>query len=85
MILLLNSGFPKLYFQDPKTKLFEPVGNGGMGGLQAPHIFAEVRAGLLVYYQNRGDGDKRNGGPGLKAFPPGFKMLSGNPYSRSKK
>ncbi|KAG6868621.1 hypothetical protein C0993_000211 [Termitomyces sp. T159_Od127] len=65
----LVSGFPKLYFQDPKTQLFEPVGNGG----------------LLVYYQNRGDGDKSNGGPGLKAFPPGFKMLSGNPKARSQK
>ncbi|KAF8158279.1 hypothetical protein B0H34DRAFT_846084 [Crassisporium funariophilum] len=64
-----NYWFPKLYFQDPQTKLFEPVPNGG----------------LLVYYQNRGDGDKRNGGPGLKAFPPGFKMISGNPRSRSKK
>ncbi|KAG9120365.1 hypothetical protein FRC07_004171 [Ceratobasidium sp. 392] len=61
--------FPKLYFRDPKTKLFEPVGNGG----------------LLVYYQNRGDGDVRNGGKGLKAFPPGFKMVTGNPVSRSKK
>jgi hypothetical protein len=47
---LSNYWFPKLYFQDPKTKLFEPVANGG----------------LLVYYQNRGDADKRNGGPGLK-------------------
>ncbi|KAG9084865.1 hypothetical protein FS749_004892 [Ceratobasidium sp. UAMH 11750] len=61
--------FPKLYFRDPKTKLFEPVGNGG----------------LLVYYQNRGDGDVSNGGAGLKAFPPGFKMISGNPVARSKK
>ncbi|KAF5382534.1 hypothetical protein D9615_002802 [Tricholomella constricta] len=61
--------FPKLYFQDPRTKLFEPVGNGG----------------LLVYYQNRGDGDKKNGGPGLKAFPPGFKMFSGNAQARSRK
>ncbi|GLB38516.1 putative protein with domain of unknown function (DUF1996) [Lyophyllum shimeji] len=66
---LSNYWFPRLYFQDPKTKLFEPVSNGG----------------LLVYYQNRGDGDVRNGGKGLKAFPPGFKMLSGNPRARSKK
>ncbi|KAF8895538.1 hypothetical protein BD779DRAFT_1434109 [Infundibulicybe gibba] len=66
---LSNYWFPKLYFQDPQTKLFEPVSNGG----------------LLVYYQNRGDGDVANGGPGLKAFPPGFKMLSGNPTARSKK
>ncbi|KAF7333851.1 Wsc domain [Mycena venus] len=47
---LSNYWFPKLYFQDPKTQLFEPVGNGG----------------LLVYYQNRGDGDTSNGGAGLK-------------------
>ncbi|QRV96129.1 hypothetical protein RhiJN_24147 [Ceratobasidium sp. AG-Ba] len=66
---LSNYWFPKLYFRDPKTKLFEPVSNGG----------------LLVYYQNRGDGDVRNGGKGLKAFPPGFKMITGNPVSRSKK
>ncbi|CAE6514856.1 unnamed protein product [Rhizoctonia solani] len=66
---LSNYWFPKLYFRDPKTKLFEPVGNGG----------------LLVYYLNRGDDDVSNGGPGLKAFPEGFKMISGNPRSRSKK
>ncbi|KAG6818244.1 hypothetical protein H0H93_006583 [Arthromyces matolae] len=59
--------FPKLYFQDPSTKLFEAVPNGG----------------LLVYYQNRGDGDVSNGGPGIKAFPPGFKMVTGNPTARS--
>ncbi|CAE6421399.1 unnamed protein product [Rhizoctonia solani] len=62
-------GFPKLYFRDPKTKLFEPVGNRG----------------LLVYYLNRGDADVFYGGPGLKAFPEGFKMINGNPRSRSKK
>ncbi|KAJ7240636.1 hypothetical protein B0H12DRAFT_51867 [Mycena haematopus] len=66
---LSNYWFPKLYFQDPKTKLFEPVDNGG----------------LLVYYQNRGDGDVSNGGSGLKAFPPGFKMLSGDPTRRMKR
>ncbi|KAJ7281348.1 hypothetical protein C8J57DRAFT_1558903 [Mycena rebaudengoi] len=51
---LPNYRFPKLYFQDPKTKLFEPVGNDG----------------LLVYYQNCGDADVSNGGkavpPGFK-------------------
>ncbi|KAG8745918.1 hypothetical protein FRC10_006722 [Ceratobasidium sp. 414] len=66
---LSNYWYPKLYFRDPKTKKFEAVPNGG----------------LLVYYQNRGTQDKINGGPGLKAFPPGFKMITGNPYSRSKK
>ncbi|KDR70134.1 hypothetical protein GALMADRAFT_887752 [Galerina marginata CBS 339.88] len=66
---LSNYWFPKLYFQDPKTKLFEPVPNGG----------------LLVYYQNRGNGDVSNGGPGLKAFPAGLKMISGNPLRRSRK
>ncbi|KAG8728130.1 hypothetical protein FRC12_021990 [Ceratobasidium sp. 428] len=66
---LSNYWFPKLYFRDPKTKQFEAVPNGG----------------LLVYYQNRGTQDKINGGPGLKAFPQGFKMVSGNPFSRSKK
>ncbi|EPQ54999.1 hypothetical protein GLOTRDRAFT_105878 [Gloeophyllum trabeum ATCC 11539] len=41
--------------------------------------------GLLVYYQNRGDLDKKNGGPGLKAFPPGLRMITGDPRRRSKK
>ncbi|KAH8925924.1 hypothetical protein BT69DRAFT_1239588 [Atractiella rhizophila] len=41
--------------------------------------------GLLVYYQNRGDADPSNGGPGLKAFPKGFKMRSGNPTRRARK
>ncbi|KAF7349807.1 WSC domain protein [Mycena venus] len=58
----LNYWFPKLYFQDLKTKLFKPVGNGG----------------LLVYYQNRGNRDKSNGGAGLKAFPPGLRMITGD-------
>ncbi|KAF9552842.1 hypothetical protein CPC08DRAFT_767996 [Agrocybe pediades] len=66
---LSNYWFPKLYFQDPQTKLFESVPNGG----------------LLVYYQNRGNGDVSNGGPGLKAFPPGFRMISGSPTRRSRK
>ncbi|KAF8169957.1 hypothetical protein K438DRAFT_1982857 [Mycena galopus ATCC 62051] len=65
---LSNYWFPKLYFRDPSTKLFEPVDNGG----------------LLVYYQNRGNGDVSNGGSGLKAFPPGFKMITGNPTRRNK-
>jgi hypothetical protein len=41
--------------------------------------------GLLVYYQNRGDGDVQNGGSGLKAFPAGFKMIGGSPIRRSRK
>ncbi|KAF8652283.1 hypothetical protein AX16_004472 [Volvariella volvacea WC 439] len=61
--------FPKLYFRDPRTGQYEPVGDGG----------------LLVYYQNRGVDAVRNGGKGLKAFPPGFKMISGNPAARSRK
>ncbi|KAF8753691.1 hypothetical protein RHS01_06669 [Rhizoctonia solani] len=67
---LSNYWFPKLYFRDPKTKLFEPVGNGG----SSPCI-------LLKPW----DADVFYGGPGLKAFPEGFKMISGNPRSRSKK
>ncbi|KAJ7032549.1 hypothetical protein C8F04DRAFT_1261843 [Mycena alexandri] len=66
---LSNYWYPKLYFQDPSTKEFEPVPNGG----------------LLVYYQNRGDGDVGNGGAGLKAFPPGLKMITGDPKRRTKK
>jgi len=38
-------------FRDPVTGKYEGVPNGG----------------LLIYYQNRGDGDKGNGGTGLKA------------------
>nr|AEL31250.1 hypothetical protein [Armillaria mellea] len=64
---LSNYWFPKLYFRDPKTGLFESVANGG----------------LLIYYQNRGTKDVANGGPGLKAFPEGFKMISGDPKKRS--
>ncbi|KAG8927410.1 hypothetical protein FRC03_009749 [Tulasnella sp. 419] len=60
---------PTLYFKDPNTGQFEKVPNGG----------------LLIYYQNRGTADKINGGPGLKAFPPGLKMVTGNPAWRSKK
>lgn len=58
-----------MYFRDPKTHQYEMVPNGG----------------LLVYYQNRGKGDVANGGSGLKAFPPGFKMISGDPTRRAKK
>ncbi|KAL1745622.1 hypothetical protein HDZ31DRAFT_62935 [Schizophyllum fasciatum] len=64
-----NYWFPKLYFKDPADGKFEEVSNGG----------------LLIYYQNRGDEDKKNGGPGLKAFPPGFKMISGRPNRRGTK
>jgi hypothetical protein len=66
---LAYEGFPKLYFHDPNNGTFTPVPDGG----------------LLVYYQNRGTGDVSNGGTGLKAFPPGFKMISGSPTRRSKK
>ncbi|KAJ8514603.1 hypothetical protein ONZ45_g7887 [Pleurotus djamor] len=65
---LSNYWFPTLYFRDPKTQQYEVVPNGG----------------LLVYYQNRGKGDVANGGIGLKAFPPGFRMISGDPKRRSK-
>ncbi|PPQ69349.1 hypothetical protein CVT24_001644 [Panaeolus cyanescens] len=66
---LSNYWFPKLYFRDPQTGKFEDVPNGG----------------LLVYYQNRGNADVAQGGPGLKAFPPGLKMISGSPIRRSRK
>ncbi|KAF9043060.1 hypothetical protein BJ165DRAFT_219234 [Panaeolus papilionaceus] len=66
---LSNYWFPKLYFRDPQTGKFEEVPNGG----------------LLVYYQNRGNADVAKGGPGLKAFPPGLKMVSGTPVRRSRK
>ncbi|KAF4566439.1 hypothetical protein EYR36_011865 [Pleurotus pulmonarius] len=66
---LSNYWFPTLYFRDPRTHQYEVVPNGG----------------LLVYYQNRGKGDVANGGSGLKAFPPGFKMISGDPTRRAKK
>lgn len=52
---------------DPATKQYTAVPNGG----------------LLIYYQDRGNYAKVNGGPGLVAFPPGFRMLSGNPILRS--
>lgn len=53
----------------PMNELAITVGNGG----------------LLVYYQNRGTQDVANGGPGLKAFPPGFRMITGDPARRAKK
>ncbi|KAG8924241.1 hypothetical protein FRC01_011740 [Tulasnella sp. 417] len=66
---LSNYWTPTLYFKDPNTGQFEKVPNGG----------------LLVYYQNRGSADASNGGKGLKAFPAGFRMISGDPRKRSKK
>ncbi|KAG8924243.1 hypothetical protein FRC01_011742 [Tulasnella sp. 417] len=65
---LSNYWTPTLYFKDPTTGQFEKVPNGG----------------LLVYYQNRGSADVANGGKGLKAFPPGFRMITGDPKKRSK-
>ncbi|KDQ15848.1 hypothetical protein BOTBODRAFT_186901 [Botryobasidium botryosum FD-172 SS1] len=65
---LSNYWFPKLYFHDRAKNTFEPVPDGG----------------LLVYYQNRGTNDVANGGKGLKAFPKGFRMISGNPAARTK-
>lgn len=65
---LSNYWTPTLYFKDPTTGQFEKVPNGG----------------LLIYYQNRGSGDVANGGKGLKAFPAGFRMITGDPKKRSK-
>ncbi|PPQ99226.1 hypothetical protein CVT24_009245 [Panaeolus cyanescens] len=67
--LLCREDFPKLYFRDPQTLKYEAVPNGN----------------LLVYYLNRGSADVANGGSGLKAFPPGLVMMSGNPNRRTKK
>lgn len=64
-----NYWVPTLYFHDKTKNTYEVVPNGG----------------LLIYYENRGQGDASNGGPGLKAFPAGFRMISGNPMLRSKK
>jgi hypothetical protein len=84
----LLAGFPKLYFQDPETKMFEAVPNGGqycynISSFQQP-TNCLFHIGLLGYYQNRGSLDKTNGGSGLKAFPPGFKTITGNTVKRSK-
>jgi hypothetical protein len=76
--------FPKLYFRNPKTHTYSEVANGGRLTLE-PMDRTNVCSGLLVYYQNRGNGDVSNGGPGLKAFPPGFKMISGSATRRSRK
>ncbi|KAG9012262.1 hypothetical protein FRB94_006292 [Tulasnella sp. JGI-2019a] len=64
---LSNYWVPTLYFKDPVAGTFTKVPNGG----------------LLVYYLDRGDGDVLNGGKGLTAFPPGFRMLSGSTTKRS--
>ena len=74
-----------LDFRDPKTKNFEAVPDGGRYTSKSLRISYSARIGLLIYYQNRGNGDKANGGSGIKAFPPGFKMISGNIAARSKK
>ncbi|KAG8881684.1 hypothetical protein FRB97_009233 [Tulasnella sp. 331] len=66
---LSNYWTPTLYFKDPVNGTFTKVPNGG----------------LLVYYENRGNGDPSNGGPGLTAFPEGFRMISGNAVKRSQK
>ncbi|KAG9005542.1 hypothetical protein FRB94_001469 [Tulasnella sp. JGI-2019a] len=66
---LSNYWVPTLYFKDPVAGTFTKVPNGG----------------LLVYYENRGNGDVSNGGKGLTAFPAGFKMISGNAVKRSLK
>jgi len=38
-----------------------------------------------VHYQHQGNGDVNNGGSGLQAFPPGFKMISGDAQRRGRK
>ncbi|KAG8845165.1 hypothetical protein FRB96_002609 [Tulasnella sp. 330] len=62
-----NYWVPTLYFKDPINGTFTKVPNGG----------------LLVYYENRGNDAPINGGKGLVAPPPGFRMLSGNAAKRS--
>jgi hypothetical protein len=82
---LSNYWFPTLFFRDPATGYFERVGNGGL--VRVCGLSECMGADLdpqLVYYLYRGDGDKSNGGPGLTAFPPGLRMLSGDPTRRSK-
>ncbi|KAG8858248.1 hypothetical protein FRB96_005378 [Tulasnella sp. 330] len=64
---LSNYWIPTLYFKDPINGTFTKVPNGG----------------LLVYYENRGNDAPINGGKGLVAPPPGFRMLSGNAAKRS--
>ncbi|KAG9032682.1 hypothetical protein FRB95_001110 [Tulasnella sp. JGI-2019a] len=66
---LSNYWVPTLYFKDPVNGTFTKVPNGG----------------LLAYYENRGVDAPINGGKGLTAFPPGFRMLSGNAAKRSQK
>ncbi|KAJ7680105.1 hypothetical protein B0H17DRAFT_1206094 [Mycena rosella] len=61
---LSNYWFPKLYFQDPKTKLFEPVNNGTYS-FTIRTVATETN--LTV------------------AFPPGLRMITGDPRRRSKK
>lgn len=78
-------GFPKLYFKDPVDGHYEDVPNQGTCQSLSVKKLKKIYflSGLLVYYLNRGDQDKSNGGPGLKAFPPGFQMVSGSAVSRS--
>lgn len=83
-----NYWFPKLYFHNRQNITYTEVPNGGKSLLRLSWSVSHIRRprlGLLVYYQNRGDGDKSNGGSGLKAFPAGLKMITGSPTRRSRK
>ena len=84
-ILSAVPGFPKLYFKDPRDGHYEDVPNQGTVQRLLTKKMKAIYflSGLLVYYLNRGNQDKSNGGPGLKAFPPGFQMVAGSALSRS--
>jgi hypothetical protein len=68
LILTSRTRFPKLYFHDPKTGLFEQVPNGGLLIYYRAYPAAVCRRMVWAdcLPENRGDLDKANGGPGLK-------------------
>jgi len=61
---------PKLYYMGPGGSYFEDVPQAGEGN--------GATGGLTVYYEQRGNATEK-----LKAFPPGFRMLAGDPFQRN--
>ena len=74
--------------RDPVDGTYTKVPNGGYAFFYFSTIsqLTSLRVlviRLLVYYENRGNADPSNGGPGLKAPPAGFRMLSGSAAKRA--
>jgi hypothetical protein len=62
---------PKLYWMNEDGTQFEDVPQAGEG--------EGTTGGLTVYYEQRYSAGEKN----VTAFPPGFRMLAGNPFQRN--